>query len=113
MAVLQGVWVFNGVKGTFPSAVFTELTIAQEWISRNAVSGTLTEYPLNEGVFDWAVSSGVFSPKTPNQRTPEFIERFSSAMLEHHHYEDGVQLGCSRAIPQHYAAILSSSLRRP
>jgi hypothetical protein len=88
----QSVWVFSGVKGTFPSGVFTDLRIAEEWISRYYLSGVLTKYPVNEGVFDWAVSAGVFAPKTPRQQTPEFIGRFTSASLEHYHYEKGVRV---------------------
>ena len=87
---LDSVWVFNGgIKSNFPGGVFTKKELAEEWIRKNALTGTLTRYPLNIGVYEWAVSNGAFKPKRDDQRTPFFIGRFSSASQEHHHYEDG------------------------
>jgi hypothetical protein len=83
------VWVFNG-GGAFPSGVFTDLEIAEAWISANRLTGILTAYPLDIGVYDWAVGGGYFTPKRDDQKSPEFIGRFSSGALEHYHYEDGV-----------------------
>ena len=34
-------------------------------------------------------AGGHFAPKRDDQRTPQFIQRFSSATQEHYHYEDG------------------------
>jgi len=82
------VWVFNG-DGPLPSAVFTTRESAETWIARHGLSGLLTRYPLDVGVYDWAIARGVFQPKRPDQTEPRFIARFSSAYLEHHHYTDG------------------------
>jgi hypothetical protein len=83
------VWVFNGDKHRFPSGVFTDQTLAEEWIKRNKLTGTLTAYPINQGVYDWAVESGFFTPKRDDQRTASFIGNFSSASQPHKHYENG------------------------
>ncbi len=83
------VWVFVGVKAQFPSGVFTQREAAETWIRQNRPGGTLTAYPLNVGIFDWAVSKGYFKPKRDDQRDAAFIQRFSSASQEHYHYENG------------------------
>jgi hypothetical protein len=44
---------------------------------------------VDTGVYKWAISKGFFRPSKPHQTTPEFIGRFTSASMEHHHYEDG------------------------
>lgn len=83
------VWIFNGPKSAFPSGAFTQRETAELWIQQHGLSGVLTAYPLNVGVFDWAVNLGHFSPKRGDQRNAEFIQRFSSATQEHYHYEHG------------------------
>ena len=45
---------------------------------------------LLEGLH-WAIEQGSFHPRTPEQQAPDFIQRFSSASQQHHHYQDG---GC-------------------
>jgi hypothetical protein len=85
------VWVFNGPRGMFPSAVFSKKELADNWIKLNRLTGTLTAYPLDISVYDWAVNNGCFKPKRDDQRTPEFIGKFSSASQEHYHYEDGIE----------------------
>ena len=89
MDSLSEVWVFNGNRGNFPSGVFTRRKIAEEWISQHQLTGTLTKYPLDQGVYDWATTRGFFVPKRPDQQSAEFIGRFSDASQEHYHYEDG------------------------
>lgn len=83
------VWVFCGDKGRFPSGVFATRDDAEKWIDRHAISGTLTAYPLGEGVYDWSLAKGFFTPKREDQRSASFIQNFSSASLEHYHYENG------------------------
>ena len=82
----RAVWIFNG-GSAFPSGVFTSRERAEEWIRRNRLAGTLTAYPLDMGAYDWAVSEGYFIPKRDDQKTSEFIARFSSAYQEHYHYK--------------------------
>jgi hypothetical protein len=83
------IWVFIGEGGAFPSGIFSNRASAQEWIIRHSLSGILTEYPIDTGVFDWAIKRGSFLPKRPEQSTPKFIGRFTCASLEHIHFENG------------------------
>ena len=89
MSDIPTVWVFNGARSNFPSAVFMTRELAESWISTHKLTGTLTRYPLDQGVYEWAIERGYFAPKRDDQRTAEFIGRFSAANQEHYHYEDG------------------------
>jgi hypothetical protein len=83
------VWVFNGNRNQFPSAVFSGRALAEEWIRKNRLSGTLTAYPLDLSVYEWVIGQGYWLPKTEDHRHRDYIANFSSAYLEHFHYEDG------------------------
>ena len=89
----QGVWVFNGDGGRFPSAVFSTLEIAEEWIKKNKVSGILTWYPIDVGVYEWVTVRDYWKPTKEYQLEAEFIQKFSSAYTGHYHYENGVNAG--------------------
>jgi hypothetical protein len=89
LADFTTIWVFNGAGSGFPSGVFSQRKIAEAWIKTRALSGTLTCYPVDTGVYDWALQSGFFRPKNEEQQTAAFIQIFSSASQEHFHYEDG------------------------
>ena len=90
---MEAVWVFNGAGGNFPSAVFTTRERAEEWIVKHRLTGCITKYPLDIGIYEWAIEAGTFKAKRPDQSEPQFIGRFSSAYLEHYHYEDGMAEG--------------------
>jgi hypothetical protein len=83
------VWVFNGGRNPFPSGVFSQRKQAEAWIRQYRLTGTLTAYPLDIGVYHWAIEQGHFKPKTDKHSTPAFIQSFSSAAQEHYHYENG------------------------
>ena len=83
------VWVFCGNNASCPSGVFTDPKIATSWIAKHGLSGVLTQYPLDIGLYEWAVSKGHFRPDRPWQQKPSFIASFTSACLEHHHFEEG------------------------
>lgn len=83
------IWIFNGLKSQFPSGAFAERQDAELWIKKHGLSGVLTAYPVNVGVYDWAIEKGFFKPKRENQYDAEFIRRFSTAALTHSHYEKG------------------------
>jgi hypothetical protein len=87
---VQYVWVFNGLKNKFPSAVFTDRHLAEAWIAKNQATGVLTAYPLDIGAYEWAVTCGYFRPKHEAHTAPEFICNFSSAVQEHEHYYKGL-----------------------
>ena len=86
------IWVFNGEENSLPSAVFLNFELATKWIKEKGVSGLLTAYPVNTGVYDWAIQKDFFLPKQSYQKLPKFIQRFTSAYLEHYHYENGEQM---------------------
>ncbi len=87
MAVAEDyVWVFNGDRARFPSAVFSSREKAEAWISAHALSGTLTRYPLDQGVYEWAMEQGYFTPTRERHTKATFIQSFSSAYQEHYHY---------------------------
>ena len=82
-------WVFNGASATFPSGVFSSREKAEAWIQLHGLTGVLTRYPIDIGVYEWTIEVGAFKPKRDDQTTPQFIQRFSSASQEHYHYENG------------------------
>jgi hypothetical protein len=84
------VWVFSGDGARLSSAVFSDKKMADAWISGHRLSGMLAKYPVNTGIYDWAIKTNKFIPKRDDQGTPEFIGRFSCASLEHYHYENGI-----------------------
>lgn len=86
---MSDIWVFNGNKAHFPSGVFSSLENAKEWIKINKLSGILTKYPIDIGVYDWAVQNNFFSPNHEKQKLPAFIGSFTSASMEHYHFLDG------------------------
>ena len=94
---MEFVWIFNSSQQGYPGGVFSELDTAEPWIAKHALSGMLTRYPLDTGVFEWALEKGFYSP-TPEKlkrklETPGFIGSFTSASQEHYHYEAGTRIG--------------------
>lgn len=85
------VWVFQGEGAISPCALFTDLKLAENWITENSVSGLLTAYPLNQSLYGWVIEEGFWTPQKPYQKTPKFIQRFSSAYAEHYHYHNGIR----------------------
>lgn len=85
----DGVWVFNGDDGRFAGGVFTTLEPAEAWIAERELSGVLTLYPLDTGVYQWAIGRGLFTPKQDKHSSPGFIGCFTTASMAHHHYEQG------------------------
>lgn len=85
----DSVWVFNGARSTFPSGVFKSKALAEEWIQKHSLTGTLTHYPLDVGMYEFAIETNRFSPKKPHHTTSEFIGQFSGGGLDHFHYEGG------------------------
>lgn len=84
-------WIFNGERSPLPSGVFSDLDQAEAWIAHQRLSGILSQYPVGTGVYEWAISQDHFTPERDDQKTPEFIAKFSCASLEHFHYLNGKQ----------------------
>ncbi len=87
---MDWVWTFHGDGATLCSAVFSTKENADVWIAANLVSGILTLMPLDEGIYQWAIINEYFAPKKDYQKTGAFVQKFTSAYLEHYHYVDGV-----------------------
>lgn len=82
------VWVFNAEGGRFPGGVFTHLEAAKAWIARHRLTGVLTAYPLDVGVYDWVVAAEHYTAR--GSETSAFVGGFTSASQPHYHFEDGV-----------------------
>ncbi len=85
----RSVFVFSGEKNHLPSAVFSTEETARKWIRDNKLSGTLTEYPIDDPIYDWTIRGGYFEPRRDDQRSADFIANFSSAHQNHFHFEEG------------------------
>jgi hypothetical protein len=84
------VFVFNGEDANFPLGIYSTKEKALDFILNNKLSGTLTCYPLDIDVYNWTIEEGFFKVKNEHQKTPKFIQKFSSAYLEHWHIENGI-----------------------
>lgn len=87
---MQSIFIFNGNGSSkFSGGVFTTKKVADDWIARHSLTGILTNYPINVGVYDWAIENKLFTPRKEHEFRPEFIGGFSTASQEHYHYENG------------------------
>lgn len=89
------IWVFNAAHSRFSGGIFENLIDAEHWIQINKLTGVLTQYPLNIGVLDWAIANEVTNMKPEKlalkQKDPNFVGGFTSASMEHYHYENGIK----------------------
>jgi hypothetical protein len=85
----QPIWLFNGENYPLPSAAFSSRTNAETWIKSNLLTGSLTLYPVDTGIYDWAISRGTFKPESMEEKTPEFIQQFTLSGQERYLYKDG------------------------
>lgn len=83
------IWVFNGERAHFPSAVFRSKGAACRWIEQHGLTALLAGYPPDVGVYDWAVANGNFKPKGDRHRTRAFIQTFAGGGQPHYHFENG------------------------
>lgn len=83
------IWVFTAEGAPMPSACFSSRENGEKWIQKVKATGVLTQMPVDVSVYDWATDNGHFSPKGPHQTGPKFQAKFTSASLEHYHYQAG------------------------
>lgn len=88
----NGIYVFVGEGGSFPSGVFTTTEDAEQWIRKYSLSGVLSQYPVDKGLYDWAIEKDFFTVKNEHQKEADFIQRFTCASMEHFHFENGEQV---------------------
>lgn len=76
----------------FSGGVFDSKDLAEKWIEKHKLSGVLTKYPVNTGVFDWMLEEGEIGTRLEERvrKDPKGIGGFTSASMEHYHYEDGI-----------------------
>jgi hypothetical protein len=86
----RSVWVFLGERGKWPSGVFSSREAAIAWVSGHQLTGMITKYPVDVGVYDWAVATEAFRPTKPRHSSSEFIGGFTTAAQEHEHFSDGI-----------------------
>ena len=87
------IWFFIGYTPNYPAdypcGVFSTIKLAERYILKHKLSGTLIKYPIGMLVYDYVIAKGWWTPKLDYQREPRFIQRFSSSLFEHYDYEDG------------------------
>lgn len=86
----RSVWIFLGERAHWPSGVFSSREAAERWVAEHRLTGMITEYPVDVGVYDWAVARGSFRPSKPRHSSSEFIGEFTAAVQNHGHFTDGV-----------------------
>ncbi len=89
MTDILSAWVFHGAGSQFTSGVFSSMRIATEWIEKHGLTGVLTKYPVDVGVYDWATQNGLFTAKKDHETSTKFIQRFTTTSQEHYHFENG------------------------
>ena len=92
---MKSVYIFQGNDVNYPCAVFSTFETAEVWIKEQNVTGTLTVYPLDISVVEWAVAMGYFTPKNDDEKTPGFMVNFTSVNNMNYHYENGQRVGQS------------------
>ncbi len=53
--MIENVWIFHGAESNFAHGVFTDKDFAESWIKQYKLTGTFSLYPLNKGIYDWAI----------------------------------------------------------
>jgi hypothetical protein len=85
----RSVWIFLGDRAHWPSGVFSSREAAVRWITGH-LTGMITGYPVNVGVYGWAVASGSFRPSKP-RHSSGFTGGYTTAAQEHEHFTDGIR----------------------
>jgi hypothetical protein len=88
----KAIWIFHGSGGRFASGAFSDFNKAEAWIYKYKLSGLLTAYPIDVGVYDWAIEYNLFEVKKSHENSSEFIQKFTSASMDHFHFEDGKRI---------------------
>lgn len=82
-------YIFIGEGAQIPSGVFTLLEKAEQWIRTYSLSGVLSKYPVDTGLYDWAIHENFCIIKNDYQKESKFIQRFTCASMDHFHFEKG------------------------
>jgi hypothetical protein len=82
------VWMFTGDSSKLPSGIFSSKGKAEDWVRRHKLTGTLSEFPLDNGTYDHAIAEGLFEPRKEHETEAWFIADFSPR-LPHEHWRNG------------------------
>ncbi|MEU4220858.1 hypothetical protein [Actinoplanes sp. NPDC026623] len=82
------VWIFHAETARFASGVFASRADGLAWVAQHRLTGILSEYPVGEGCYDWAIARRRFTPSKPHHGTPSHVGGFSPG-LDHVHVVDG------------------------
>jgi len=86
---MKWAWIFQGEGARVCSAAFSSQKRAEDWIRMHSLTGTLRRFPIDISVYDYAIEEGFFKPTTQDKKSGAFMQSFTSAYLEHYHYENG------------------------
>lgn len=78
------VWIFLGAGGWMPSGVFSDYYSAVDWIIKYSLSGYLGKFPVDIGVFDWAIQKEIHVPSEDDR-----IEIFGMETVPYERYYQG------------------------
>lgn len=87
MTKVHGVYIFHGAGARFATAVYETVEQATADIARHGMSGVLTWYPVGKTDYNHVVDEGLFAAK--DHADGKFVQSFTSAFLDHYHFEDG------------------------
>ena len=82
------VWVFHSddVKNQFPTGVWSDRRLAEEWIRKVGATGILSAYVLNESAYDSNVRLGLLDVEKQGRRDIGFMRQFTTA-VDHVHFD--------------------------
>lgn len=83
---LEYIWIIQNSENSNLIACFLNKNDAEKYIQDNHIKCMLTQYPVNISVYDWVISNDYWTPKIEPQKSAAFKANFSSAYLEHDHY---------------------------
>lgn len=83
---LEYLWIIQSCENQNIIGCFTEKQAAEKHIHQHQLKCTLTQYPIDISVYDWAIAHQYWTPKSDLQKSSKFKERFNSAYLDHDHY---------------------------
>ncbi|WP_297575759.1 hypothetical protein [uncultured Campylobacter sp.] len=85
---INNIWIFSN-KNTILGA-FYQKELAEIFIKKYSLSGTLTAYPINEPIYEWSIENEFFAPKNIDEKKAKFIESFTTDKIPTFNYKEGI-----------------------
>lgn len=83
-------WIIQSSKSRNIVGCFFKQEDAEQFIYKHQLQCILTQFPMDQSVYDWVIENGFWKPKFESQTQGEFISDFSSAYLKHEHFNQEV-----------------------